>query len=751
MSLPAKALEVNDFTGGITDFYLAADVRKAQEMHNVLIKENKRIASFPGSEIYDETAAQIGVGAQRIGALFLLQNTIFLQSARRVYFYEPGSLTELSGPTGNQAFPSGNTSNFISYTRWKDHIFATSDAFESPIKIYIDDNGDPQVRTAGMPSLATAPTITPFGAGAANYIYGFAHAYEYAVGDTTYLDIGPIREVTKTSSSAVSGGAPTAISAIPVLSNGTTLNYDTTNVKIQIYRTENNGTTFYYVGEVTNGTTTFSDTVADSTLINQPTLYTTGGVEENDPPPKASLAHATSEFVYWAHVKEGTDIFKNRIYQSHAQDGDSVPARFFTEVDDEIVAVSSAADRVVLLCKNSVYRLDGSFDSSGAGFMRGIRISSTIGCVSHLAAVQANDLVFFAGQDGFYYTDGISVKPLSVELPERYADIVSSDSKKKKIYGAYDQIKKRVWWACQKESNVDNEFFFVLDLRWGLTPQSCFTTGGSSDFLYATAICFQNGNLLRADNNGYLFKHSDNITTNPRVDTGLAASLWKKSTIIYNYISSAMDFGNNHIRKWVTRMSILFENLGNLSTQINSINDDGRSTKPLKEIRIRSAIAWGDEDVLWGDPEIIWNYGGIFHHKRMMPAGQLRCSLKQIQITNSYTIITNSDTLGTVTVDDFAKTALLDNAPLSSWPTQSLDYYISFADDNYTRQFLIEDMSTDTLTFADPTDQCPTGVQEWLLKGYRKGEQIGIIAYDIQYALLGQTQIPFQGNSGENV
>jgi len=48
------------------------------------------------------------------------------------------------------------------------------------------------------------------------------------------------------------------IAAIPVLAGG---NYDTSNIKVRIFRTTDNGSTSYYVGQVTNGTVTFQDTV----------------------------------------------------------------------------------------------------------------------------------------------------------------------------------------------------------------------------------------------------------------------------------------------------------------------------------------------------------------------------------------------------------------------------------------------------------------------------------------------------------
>jgi len=55
---------------------------------------------------------------------------------------------------------STTTSNYISHAEWNGHKIITSDAFEKPQKIYKDSTGVFRLRTAGLPKLASSPTIT---------------------------------------------------------------------------------------------------------------------------------------------------------------------------------------------------------------------------------------------------------------------------------------------------------------------------------------------------------------------------------------------------------------------------------------------------------------------------------------------------------------------------------------------------------------------------------------------------------------
>jgi len=189
-------------------------------------------------------------------------------------------------------------------------------------------------------------------------------------------------------------------------------------------------------------------------------------------------------------------------------------------------------------------------------------------------------------------------------------------------------------------------------------------------------------------------------------------------------------------------------NITNLSAGINSINDDGRQNQSLTEIRYTSNVTWGDPDVTWGQTPIIWNAQGLIEALRHFPAKGLRCDYKQIEITNSYTIVANSDVLSQATVNQTTKTLTLTNSN-SAWPVDAVDYFVSFENDNYTKQFQVSARGSATqITFLDSGNVCPNnGTYKWLLKGYWKNQAIGILYYVIHYKMLTPSQTPFHNQS----
>lgn len=753
--LSQQELVVDDFSGGITDYSLTAQPNQMSECVNFLVNPNKRLYMVPGSQIFDEDMYQIPSGADRVTSLYDASSldTLLIGSAKKLW-YPSTTLTEIVGPSSNPAFSAGTTSDFTSFGEYADQVFATNTAFSKPIKIYKDGSNTIRVRTAGMPALATSPTVTSTGGTGNNYLYAFLYYYEYTVGTAVFADFGPttLKELSNV-------GAPNTntvnITAIPVISNGSTLNYDTTNIKVHIYRTTSNGLVYYKVGEVTNGTTTFNDTVSDATLINNDLLYTNGGVLDNDEPPKCKYLHIVNGVCYYAHVQEGSEVFKNRIYQSVQDDPDSVPALNYIDVLDEITGISSYSDNPLVFTKGHVYRLNGQYNELGQGQVTFEDITKTIGCQSHNSIVQTRFGVFWAGDDGFYWTDGFQFKKISDSINERYKELVSTTTRGSRIYGAFDKKDNRVYWACtDDDSDGDNNVFYTLDLRWGVRDDSTFTIRSNGTDFSPTAIEFYNGQLIRGDRRGYIFKHDEAYTTDPKINTITTPDNWTTKAIVPVYVSSVIDFGAPYIRKWVSKVLLTLDNESNVSVQLVGINDNTFKEHDLYEIRFRSSINWGDPEPIWGNDEILWNSADLIEEMRRFPAKYLRCNRKQIKITQSFTNIYKSDDLSTATVDTSINTATLTDSVDFDWPADVEDYYISFEYDNYTKNYLITEWTADTITFVNPQFTAPSGEQKWVIRGNPKGEILNVVSYTLYYApLTSQTYKTFrseQDSTGEN-
>lgn len=746
-----EPFQVSAFDQGLTDDPFDGDARRSITLDNFTLEPDSSLISRPGSVIEDLVHPQIPAGTERIGLLINYNHNanLLVQSLKKFYYRNPSSYTEIVGPTSNPVFSIGAYTNNAAFSQWNSQVYVTNDGFPIPMKIYKDSGGTLRVNNNGLPALASSPTVTPV-AGANSYIYAFHYFFSYTVGSQTFEDVGPVTEVS-TSAAAAPNVSPIAITLIPALSNGVTNNYATTTIKVQIYRTTNAGTVFYKVGEVTNGTTTFNDTMSDTTLQTQVLMYTEDGTIELDPVPLHKFVHIVNNIAYYGFIKDGSVEYPFRLRQSIPLAPSGAPEDFFIDLEDEIKGLGSVNSIPIVMCNRQIYRLEGSFDQFGRGGINPVRISDTAGCISHLSIVSAEGQIFWAGNDGFYASNGYEVIKISDKNNTSYRDMKEACFDVKRICGKFDEENRRICWGVERDSStMDNDSFFVLDLRWGVRNASTFTTWSGTSFR-ATALEFFDNNLYRGDDNGYVYYHSADLTTDPRVDTAAEAVDWAEETIIWNYVSVNNDFGGTFFRKKPTRILLTARNIGNTSIQVNSIDNDGQRTRVLKPIRWRRNFVWDDPTFIWDNPDCVWNSSGVIEQWRRFPARGLRLSYCQIQVTNAYSVIANSDFYGLATFSGSANTAVLINSATYVWPDNSEDYYISTEVDDYSRQFKVLSMTSDTLTLVDSINNLPSGNLKWLLQGYKKGEKINLQGYCIHVANEDQNQMAYHtGDDGAN-
>jgi hypothetical protein len=599
------------------------------------------------------------------------------------------------------------------------------------------------------------------GVGTNSYIYAVVPFYEYTVGTVTYQDYGPTSTFQRTLVGVINV-TPITLSNLPVIVNGTTENYDTANIKWQIYRTQANGTTLTLVGEVTNGTTSFIDNFSDTSITSTTPLYTTGGVIDNSPPPKSKYVVVVNNCAWYGHCKIGDQIFKSRLYQSVQFDPDSVGGSSFIDIEDEIVGLGGINIYPIVFCKNHIYREEGVLDELGDGELIKREIARAVGGINHLSIVDAREGMFFAGTDGFYFTDGFNIKKLTQQLNDSYKVLTQTQDQRDRVLGQYDRENNRIYWAVSSTSAVpDNDIFWVLDLSWGIKDNSTFATISNIDSWDPSSIGIDTDNktLVIGDRRGYLFKFDTNTATDPKIIIGDAASTWPTKAIIYNFEWIKYKFGTSYARKWVTGIVIDLANVTNVSMEISVENDNSRNFIPLSEIRSRTSITWGDDSIIWNstiEPPIsqyFWNSVPLITAKRRFPAKTLRCTYKSVRFTNSVTILRNSDNFGLADIDGTAKTVTL-LAPGFTWPTDVVDQFITFAFDDYTQRFLITERNSNTvITFQDSDNFVFTeSSAEWELKGIAKGEVIEFANFAIQWQMVTATQDPFRtSQTGANV
>lgn len=749
----AQPFEISDFSGGITDHVFEQVMNRAAELDNFLIGHDKKPYMRWGSEVDDINNAGITTG-ERIGALINYANSdkLFYLSDKSIFYRNPSVFTELVGPSGNSVFSAGSLTSVGSFAQWNRHLYVTNDSLDArPMKIFKDDAGVYNVRSSGLPGLASTPTVTAGVAGDGSYLYAFIYAVDYTVFDLQYQTLGPVTE-TSVSNAEAPDVAAIQIAGIPVITNGTTENFDTANIKVFIYRTINGGTFFQKVGEVTNGTTTFNDSMSDEDLQNTgEVLYTNDGTVDYDQIPLHKFVHVVNNTGYFAHIKDDLGISPYKIRQSVPGIPDNAPIDFELSVDDEITGLNSVRSKPIVLCKKYIYRIDDFFDQFGRGSMTPVRISDTAGCISNNSCVQAENGLFWFGNEGIWYTDGYQTYKIS-DIADRYKKFIENTTQFNRIIGKFFEKERLIIWAIQTDSSHhENDAFLVLDLKWPTgIEQSTITTWSGNTFRPSALEIFDN-KIYRGDTYGFTLVHKENLTSDAKVNRYKLASEWVNETIIWNLKTPHYNFGSTFFRKYPTKVLLTAADVGNTTIQVNAINDDGKSIRSCKPIRVRRDLVWDDDDFIWRVTDLVWRGEGLIEQWRRFPARSLRLSTLQLQITNGFSPITNSDAFGLATFS--SPTVTLLSATLK-WPRQSEDYYIYTEADNYTQGFLVTERTSDSvLTVRDPLGQLPTGDKKWVLRGYKKDEPLNLLSFNIHWTNVSQSQKAYSSDAsstGEN-
>lgn len=739
-----QPLAVNNFSGGITDNYIDCDLTKYKTLDNFTLEKHGKLAKpkqRPGSDIYDASNAQLPSGNARVGLLKWHEDILFARSGRNLYYNSAGAWNHLQGTTNPFAPSTITVANNVYADLWNRHLIMCSDAYTYPVKVYKDSAGVFKLRTAGLPKLPANPTFSA--AGAVTHLYKFVYKYTYTVGDLTFIDRGTPRLVTDTTSVTPPNNTIT-FTAPNTLANTTETNWDTANIKIEVYRNIVGGTIFYYIGEVTNGTATYVDTTTDANAQLSTLLYTEDGSFDNDLPPLCTCLHVVDNVCLYGGIKDGSEISLSSLRQSKQGDIDSVPLDFEEILADKIIGISSYKSNPVVMCNRFTYRIEGLFDNFGRGGMTAVKIGDKAGCISTDSIVQTNHGVFWAGVDGFYYTNGYTIRNMTIEFGTRYAALISTAAQKRRIQGSYDSVNDRVFWTVQTSisGSADTDEVYVLDMVWSDPNQDqwCFYTWSGTSFS-PSAITFLNGDLYRGHKNGYVLKHASTLTNDAKVDTAVAYASWNKEAIIYLYEGFSTSFGTQYSRKFTTRFVLTAKMPTNLSLSMESNSDDSRIVSIIKPLRSRGTMIWGDVDVYWGDSTYIWNKSGLIQIQRRYPANALRCMTKQMILTNAYVAIISSDVLGTVTVDNSANTVVLDDAA-KTFPASCVDWYISFIDDLYVKEFLITTRTSATqLVVTDSGNLLVTGAgKAFQIRGIPKNEVFYMLEYAIDWMHQGRTQ-----------
>lgn len=507
------------------------------------------------------------------------------------------------------------------------------------------------------------------------HTYGMKFTFyrKYTVNGRTFVDEGPTKHIYLHTQNPIGSATGEVCFAIKIpttnlstsgtnwssyiSSNGVMWNNTTAlgDIFVKVYRTTDGGTVYYNVGQarVTTATPTYASGVVnyiedpdiaqpyysspgtyvamftgnDTFITGNATVYTTGGVLQNDAPPKAKFMHLVGgHTMVYGHVRDSSDqVLSYRALQAVTSDPDSVPSGNIFDLDAPITGISSCSGKLIIATLNKVYSAPALYDEFGRGGGALDLISAETGCVSHNSMVQVGDKIFFCGVDGFYTTNGVSVEKISVHLAKTYlrllrpavneevSNTLSSTLKAsygtrlvaeedQSITGVYDRINNRILWSF-----LDGREIYCLELKAALSSKSSFwgpwrlgVTYSNNDSKFAMYLADWNGRLLRSDYNGYILQMHDGVASDPRPYSSSPYTdnrAMDRYPIIYRVRSIATSLGSSFIRKYVTTLVVTMKrSLDNfmegtyygfdpaLDVQVTSINDKGALVQDLKPI-----------------------------------------------------------------------------------------------------------------------------------------------------------------------
>lgn len=185
---------------------------------------------------------------------------------------------------------------------------------------------------------------------------------------------------------------------------------------MSVYRTEASGTIYYKVSDDSSplfndtsvDTVTFTDNIADATLISRQLLYTTGGVLENAPcPPCTVLTSAKNRIFASGLISSSTVAFSKEFVPEQGVAFSSLLTVQVPSRGGRITALIEMDDKLIIFKQTSIYSLSGDGPNSlGTGGEFTVNaVASDVGCAEPESVVLTPTGVMFKSGKGIWILD----------------------------------------------------------------------------------------------------------------------------------------------------------------------------------------------------------------------------------------------------------------------------------------------------------------------------------------------------------
>lgn len=642
-------------------------------------------------------------------------------------------------PTVTQMYSSLGSNN-VCGRKWRNHILLTGADGRRPHQLFTDDGGVRRNITCGLPYFTSAQkseiTISGSSGTGSKYLFGFVWSYTYKVGGVSYRKVSDVYTVQKEFANGVGIDF-----TLPTMDNSqygaVDAHWDTANVKLEIYASASGQQELFLLDTKSNGTVSApSYTIDNNTIVTKQALYTNGGLLEHNMPPICKDIQLINDTAYYLNITEelqdsftvtkwtattvylkdqyvsylsytykavdnhtSTSSFASdsahwqlvvptvkehkpyRVIQSIPSIPTSVNYDFFLDVDDEIVGGGVARGSLIVFTRTYIYRVDGQISANGSGSLRANVMSTSIGCLSRDSIVTTSDGVYFAGNDGLWFTDGVSFKELTgrdKSLEKKYRSLINTEANASRIYGTHEATNNNITWSMSSVDGAsENDMWLVYDI-----DKDSFSISNGETF-YSSCTLYYKEDIYRGDDKGYIYRHNRNIFCDYARKDGLTIE-WEKNPIKWELRPAFFTSLND--RLWARSINVAVEAGRDLVVGLEAELISGR-THPMVPIAYKSNNTWRDINSVWGDSFNLWKPSTVQTKRRRLPKGAARSRGLTVGLKAGEGILFVSDVLGEADVtyavqNDPTQLAIELVGATAKWPKDCVGYKISLEKTN---------------------------------------------------------------------
>lgn len=287
---------------------------------------------------------------------------------------------------------------------------------------------------------------------------------------------------------------------------------DRGEASIVVYRTEAAGNIFYRVSSITSpllndttvDTVSYNDNTADSSIIGNELLYTTGGILENIPSPSCTQCFVYNNRLVIAGLEDVNLIWYSKQYSTG--EAISFSDLIISRIDKGVTGITGIAtldEKIIFFKENSIFvQVANGPTDTGANSDIGIpqEVASDVGCISSKSIVLTPLGVMFKSKKGYYVIDrSLQISYIGAPV-ERYNSLTVSGAV---LVGDANQVR-----FTHSDGNCLVYDYFVQ--QWGIFTNY---TSISSLLWRNTYLIVRSAGIVDQENKNTFLDNSSNITT----------------------------------------------------------------------------------------------------------------------------------------------------------------------------------------------------------------------------------------------